>query len=94
MKKCPSCRTEIFTEDKYCGNCGYNLSIQMQSNTIFTQRELKVNDIRTNLGVIYIKQGKYELAIQNFKKVLEEDPDNELVCQMLEQAQAAQNETV
>jgi Tfp pilus assembly protein PilF len=94
MNTCPRCGTGSYPEDKYCGECGYNLAFQPQTHTTFTQKELKVSDIRMNLGVIYLKQGKYESAIENFKKVLEDDPTNELVQQMLEQSQASLNRTL
>ena len=88
MKSCPRCDKEIQNEDKFCGYCGYNLLME-KAGSSFTQQELKVSDIRLNLGIVYLKQGKFEMAIENFEKVLEIDPGNISVKKMLEKAQSA-----
>jgi Tfp pilus assembly protein PilF len=90
MKACPRCDKEISNEDKFCGFCGYNLLME-KAGSSFTQQELKVSDIRLNLGIVYLKQGKFEMAIENFEKVLELDPENLSVKKMLEKAQSAQS---
>ena len=85
MQICPRCDRKVYAKDKFCGACGYNLLFEKTGNS-FTQQELKVSDIRMNLGIVYLKQGKYELAIENFEKVLKQDPDNMQVQKMIEQA--------
>ena len=89
MKKCPRCSYDIYTNDKFCGFCGYNLSAS-DSESTFTKQDLKLSDIRLNLGVIYLKQGKNDLAIELFEKILKQDPKNGNARQMLENAKAAQ----
>lgn len=89
MKKCPRCGSAIYTNDNFCGFCGHNLS-ECTTDRTFTKQELKLNDIRLNLGVVYIKQGKNDLAVELFEKVLEQDPKNLIVKQMLENAKTPQ----
>ncbi len=88
MSTCPRCGKQIQEDDKFCGFCGFNLTIE-QSTSSFTQQELKVSDIRLNLGMVYLKQGKYKLALENFKKVLAQDPNHPMAGQMIEQVQTA-----
>ncbi len=88
MEKCHRCGFDIYNNDKFCGFCGYNLSASSNDNS-FTKQELKLTDIRLNLGIVYIKQGKNDLAIELFEKVLKQEPNNLTVKQMLETAKAA-----
>lgn len=88
MNSCPRCGKQIQENDKFCGFCGYNLTVEQTTNS-FTQQELKVSDIRLNLGMVYLKQGKYNLALENFKKVLDHDPHHPTVNQMIKKVQAA-----
>ena len=88
MEKCPRCGFDVCNKDKFCGFCGYNLSASCNDNT-FTKHELKLSDIRLNLGIVYIKQGKNDLAIELLEKVLKQEPNNLTVKQMLETAKAA-----
>lgn len=90
MKICPRCDKEIQYEDKFCGFCGYNLLME-KAGSSYTQQELKISDIRLNLGIVYLKQGKFEMAIENFEKVLEMDPENISVKKMLQKAKSAQS---
>ena len=92
MNSCPRCGSEILPDDKFCGICGHNLATRMETNTITARKSLNAKVMRINLGVIYLKQGKYELAIENFRKVLDTDPENHAVATMLEQALVAREE--
>ncbi len=89
MNICPQCGKDTFPGDNYCGGCGVDLSIHTQDNSMFTQQELNVNDIRYNLGVVYFKQGRYDIAMSNFKKVLDKNPDNKMAKKMLTRAHQA-----
>ena len=91
MEQCPRCGVESFSGDKFCGSCGYNLSVKMEMNTIVGKKTTDAKDMRINLGVIYLKQGKYDLAIQSFEKVLEEDPNNSMAQKMLVEANEGQS---
>jgi tetratricopeptide (TPR) repeat protein len=62
----------------------------MQYNTVVSQKNLNVTDVCINVGVIYLKQGQYDLAIQYFDKVLVKDPENKVAKQMKEEALVAQ----
>ena len=88
MVSCPRCAQKIYDNDKFCGSCGFNLLLDKTSGS-FTQQELKVNDIRLNLGIVYLKQGKNDLAIENFEKVLQNDPDNAMVKELIKNAKEA-----
>ena len=89
MNICPRCDKKIGVDDKFCGYCGYNLLMGKAGNS-FTQPELKVVDIRMNLGIVYLKQGKYDMAIENFEKVLHHDPNNMMAIKMIKKAKNAQ----
>lgn len=91
MKTCPKCGSAITEDDNFCGQCGLNLSVTIQTTTVFMQKDLNANDMRYKLGEVYLKQGKYDLAIKNFKQVLSENPDNPAANEMLQQAVSAQN---
>jgi Tfp pilus assembly protein PilF len=90
MSECPRCHTAYLPDDKFCGGCGFNLAAQNQFTTICNPQDLNVSDIRINLGVIYLKQGKYAMAAQNFERVLEGEPDNTIAKKLLEDARIAQ----
>ena len=90
MHECPGCHAEYSPDNKFCGSCGYNLSADTQYTTIYNQNDLNVSDIRINLGVIYLKQGKYDLAAQNFERVLESEPDHAAAKKLLDEARTAQ----
>lgn len=93
MNICPRCGKSYSSEDKFCGFCGYNLTVQINSNFV-TQRALKVSDIRFNLGLVYFKEGKYSQAIETFEKILKDEPDHLQVQEMLERAREALNKTI
>ncbi|MBN2009106.1 hypothetical protein JW960_07155 [candidate division KSB1 bacterium] len=90
MSTCPRCHAEYYPDDNFCGNCGFNLSTHNQYTTICEPQDLSISDIRINLGVIYLKQGKYDMAAQNFKRVLEGDPQHTAAQKLLEEARAGQ----
>ena len=90
MHECPRCHTEYSPGNKFCGNCGYNLAADSQYTTLYNQKDLNVSEIRINLGVIYLKQGKYDLAAQNFEHVLSSDPDHAAAKKLLEETRIAQ----
>ena len=85
MKPCPRCGYDFDTNDKFCGFCGFNI-ITRGNEGSFTQNELKLSDIRLNLGIVYLKQGKNDLAVELFEKILKQEPENLKVKQMLENA--------
>lgn len=89
-KKCPKCQKEVYPEDLFCGNCGFNLSVQ-EHKVVGTQVDLKLSDIRFNLGMVYLKKGEYAKAIDTFEKILKEEPDNLQIMEMLKQAREALN---
>ena len=95
MKTCTRCGSAVGLEDKYCGSCGIDLAAQAQNkNPTATQQSLNVNDIRFNLGVVYLKAGKFAQAIETFGEILKTDPENLQVRSMYEQAHGGLNETI
>ena len=70
-------------EDKFCGECGIKLDAKINS-PYNTQTGLNVEDIRSSLGTVYFKMGKYEKALVEFKKVLEHNPNDSKAREMLE----------
>ena len=80
---CFKCGTFYTSEDKFCGECGIKLEVKIDS-PYNTQTGLNVEDIRSSLGTVYFKMGKYEQAIVEFKKVLEHNPNDSKAREMLE----------
>lgn len=83
MIRCPRCSEEVFPDDLFCGNCGRKLDSGDAEQLMKTQTELRVEDVRSNLGIVYYKMGKYEEAIGAFKKVLENNPEDEKALEMI-----------
>jgi Tfp pilus assembly protein PilF len=90
MKRCPRCGTGANEEDAYCGSCGYHLLVEGSTPGV-TQKELKADDIRLNLGMVYYKMGKYAQAVEVFEKILQHDPDNLQVLDWCERARQQQH---
>lgn len=86
MSKCPKCNEETHSKDLFCGHCGFRL-FNHQEKISVTQQELKVSDVRFNLAVVYLKKNELEKAIAIFSEMLEEQPNNEKVNEMLQAAQ-------
>jgi tetratricopeptide (TPR) repeat protein len=94
MKTCSRCDNPVDLADKYCGSCGINLATQARNERpLSTLQSLKVSDIRFNLGVVYLKAGKFAQAIATFGEILEKDPENLQVRGMYEQALKTLNNT-
>ncbi len=83
MNRCPRCSEEVFPNDRFCGNCGRKLEAGDAEQLMKTQTELRVEDVRSNLGIVYYKMGKFEEAIGAFKKVLENNPRDEKALEMI-----------
>jgi len=88
IKSCPRCGFAIQPGDFYCGNCGFNI-FEKESKVALTQAELKLDDIRVKLGIVYLKKGEYSKAIETFEKVLLDCPQNLEAQQLLNNAKEA-----
>lgn len=88
MAVCPRCGKAHGSDDRFCGFCGYNLTVESRSDFV-TQRDLKVKDIRFNLGVLYFNGNKYEEAVDIFGKILHDTPDHLQAIDMYERAKSA-----
>lgn len=75
MNMCPRCGKPYEESDRFCGLCGYNLSVKSDSNFV-TKRDMKVKDIQFDLGLLYFNDGKYQEAYQIFERIYRENPDN------------------
>lgn len=84
MNVCPSCGYTIYPEDNFCGQCGKKITVS-EGSAFLTQSALRVEDVRTNLGMVYYKMGNMEKAIEEFRKVLKANPDDAKARQMLDQ---------
>ncbi len=91
MKTCPRCHTPNSDEHRFCGLCGYNLAVESVSNFV-TKVAIKANDVQFDLGVLCYKDGKYDQAVAIFQNLLDSNPDNLQVAQMLQQVQEASRE--
>ncbi len=93
QNSCQRCGSEAYPEDKFCGVCGFSLANQVAPNTSEgTQVDLKLSDIRYNLGMIYYKKGELKKAAETFENLLKEDPENPQFQEMLETVQRAAQE--
>jgi hypothetical protein len=90
MSKCPKCNEDVHSKDLFCGHCGFRL-FNHNEKISATQQELKVDDVRFNLGVIYLKKNELEKAIDIFSKILDDQPGNSKVNEMLQAAQEKMN---
>lgn len=93
QKSCQRCGSDAYPEDKYCGICGFELAAQVApSASEGTQVDLKLSDIRYNLGMIYYKKGEFNKAAETFENLLKEDPENPQFQEMLDMAKGALKE--
>ena len=92
MGSCRRCGKSYDSEDKFCGFCGFNLAAQGTSE-LATQLSLKASDIHFNLGLRYLKDGKYQQALEAFEKTLAESPDDLRVQEMCWRAREALSES-
>ena len=87
MSSCPKCQAESYPEDRYCHQCGSKLRNSFStSGGKVTQKAMKVGDIRYKLGMIYFKRGKYQEAVKEWQKLLEEESENIAVRQLIDEA--------
>jgi len=90
MKACSNCNAGVFPEDLYCGQCGFRLN-KDQISPYMTQTEVRMEDVRTKLGRVYYKMGKYKKAATEFKKAIKANPGDTLALKMLEQLKQEHN---
>jgi len=90
MNTCPRCGKPHQTEDRFCGLCGYNLTVVNQADFV-TKRDMKLKDIQFDLGVLFFNDGKYTKAFEIFKQVYKENPDNLQVINMYNRTLEALN---
>ncbi len=85
MHHCSKCSSLLYPDDKFCGQCGTAIvNDENNAKKLMTQMELKIEDVRSNLGVVYFKMGRFDEAVSCFEKILKEDPDNLSARTMLE----------
>ena len=87
---CHRCGSPYKSEDRFCGFCGYNLSVTNSSNFV-TMHAIHAKDIQYDLGLLYFKEGKYQEALEIFEKIQKETPDNLQVINMYERTREALN---
>ncbi len=92
MESCPRCKASAFPEDNFCGTCGYKFNQNMKIPLV-TKQDIKVEDVRANLGSVYFKLGKYNLAKEVFKNILTDNPTNENAINMLNQINELQQKS-
>lgn len=84
MLTCPRCGAQCEPEYRYCGKCGQRL---VSPKVKETQRAMSVAEIRYKLGLIHYKKGELSDAIQMWRKVLEDDPENSAVRALIKRAE-------
>ena len=88
MNTCPRCGKSGEGDNRFCGFCGYNLTVQNASDFV-TKYAVKAKDIRFDLGVVYFNEGKYKEAFEIFDKIHKEDPDNIRATEMYQRTREA-----
>lgn len=87
---CDRCGSPTGSKDRFCGFCGYNLTVKNSSDFV-TMHAMNAGNIQFDLGVLYFKKGKYEEALEIFENIRKEKPDNLQVINMCERARKAVN---
>jgi len=82
MNSCPNCGAHIEETDNYCGQCRFKLVPDKMEATL-THREINVQEVRSNLGLVYFKMGKFKEALEIFEKNLEIKPSDQHAKQMI-----------
>ena len=82
MDSCPNCGAHIEESDNYCGQCRFKLAVDKMGAAL-THREINVEEVRSNLGLVYSKMGKVKEALEIFEKNLETKPNDKHAKQMV-----------
>ena len=85
---CARCGSPVGPNDRFCGFCGYNLTVKNESNFV-TMHAMNVRDIQFDLGLLYFKEGKFQEALEIFETIKKKKPDNLQVINMYERAHKA-----
>lgn len=88
MNVCPRCGKPCGLEDRFCGLCGYNLTVTNNSDFV-TKYALRADHIQFDLAMVYFKEEKYAQALEIFEKIHDEDPENLQVIDMCKRTRAA-----
>jgi len=88
MKLCPRCGKSCESDNRFCGFCGYNLTVKNASDFV-TKYAVKVKDIQFDLGVVYFNECKYREAFEIFDRIHRESPDNLQAIEMYERTREA-----
>ncbi len=87
---CTLCGTPTGSTDRFCGFCGYNLTVKNDSDFV-TMYAMNAKHLQFDLGIMYFKEEKYQEALEIFEKIKEEKPDNLQVINMCQRAREAVN---
>ena len=85
---CARCGNPNGSKDRFCGFCGYNLTVKNESNFV-TMHAINARDIQFDLGLLYFKEEKYQEALEIFETIKKQKPDNLQVINMYERAREA-----
>ncbi len=87
---CARCGSPTGSKDRFCGFCGYNLTVKNDSDFV-TMYAMDAKDIQFDLGLMYFKEEKYQEALEIFEKIKKGKPDNLQVINMCQRAREAVN---
>ncbi len=90
MNICTKCGAPYYDGDKFCGKCGVKIDVT-EMQPLMTQVGLNVAEVRSNLGVVYFKMGKYAKALNEFHKVLSRNPNDVNALEMIRKIEEKQN---
>lgn len=83
---CFKCGSVYYENDKYCAECGVKL--ENLTPSFNTQTGMNIEDVRSSLGLVYFKMGKFEQALTEYEKVLEYNPQDANALDMVDQIKA------
>ena len=84
MLHCQNCGKAAQLDDLFCGFCGTKLGGEPFGET---QERLDLVAIQYRLAIIYLKKGDYRHAIEKFKKILQKEPNNIQIKELLAQTE-------
>lgn len=86
---CRECGALVEEGDLYCGRCGSSLGPEGDETgaAAMTQKSMDVTDIRYKLGMVYYRKGSILQALEIWKRVLLQNPENESLRKLVEKTE-------
>ncbi len=90
MSVCSHCGANHEAEDRYCSQCGKQLSPFNIPGAMTTQKALDISDVRYRLGMVYFRKGLYPRALEIWEKILQDRPGDKDLAALVQDARSRQ----